>query len=123
MSAKLLLDHHVPPKVAEALWGQGHDVVALTEWRGGAYRHVPDDVLLLLAREEQRVLVTFDVNTLPAIAREFVEDGVDHAGVVLVSNRTIAQNDVGPLVRALVQFLTITADQGFTNRTGFLTRP
>jgi hypothetical protein len=55
---KLLLDEHLPPRLAEVLRGRGLDVTAVAEradWRGR-----PDADVLALAVAEQRAIVTRD---------------------------------------------------------------
>ncbi len=122
-SLRLLLDSHIPTRVAVLLRARGHDVTGLAEWHSGQYRDAPDETLLLLAHEEHRALLTYDVNTIPDLIRELGEAGVDHSGVIFVSRRTMAQDDIGTPVRALERLLLAADGKDFRNRVEYLPRP
>jgi predicted nuclease of predicted toxin-antitoxin system len=80
---RLLLDAHVSgPKVGSALASAGHDVRALDQ--ESELEGLPDDDVLSLATEEQRILVTHNVRDFPEIVREWMEAQRTHAGVILV---------------------------------------
>jgi predicted nuclease of predicted toxin-antitoxin system len=117
---RLLLDAHVSPAVARRLAAAGIDAVAVRDWQGGNYRHAADDQLLLAAATEGRVLVTFDARSIQPLAREWAEIGRHHAGVIVVSGKTIRQDDVGGLIRALRALATAAGEQGWQDRLVFL---
>lgn len=94
--------------------------MSLNIWRGGKYRQAPDGAILLAARAERLTLVTYDVHTIPALVHSWYGTAQDHAGVVLVSERTIASNDIGGLVIALIDLLENSGYQEWTNRVDFL---
>src|SRR3954454_861162 len=98
---QLLLDAHFSQTVSRALREGGADAVTLDEWHDGLYRHRPDHVILEAAAAEARILVTYDNRILSDILIAWATIGRSHAGVVFVNNRTIRQQDVGGLVRAL----------------------
>jgi hypothetical protein len=81
---RLLLDAHISAqRVAMPLRDRGQDVRAVAEERkldGSA-----DEELLALAAEEERVLVTCDINDFPAITRRWAEAGRTHAGCAIVA--------------------------------------
>ena len=80
---RLLLDHDLSgPRVGARLAARGHDVRALDQepQRAG----LPDDEVLRLAATDGRIVVTHDVNTFPALLREFAERGEEHAGAIIV---------------------------------------
>lgn len=124
MSLRLLLDENISGVVAEQI--RFHrpqvDVVSVHSWRGGAFLGQRDDTLLRAAREELRVLVTYDQNTVPPLFIEFVQNGEDHAGVLFVDRRTIASSDFGALVRALASFWDEQRDVDWLNAAGYLQR-
>jgi predicted nuclease of predicted toxin-antitoxin system len=95
---RLLLDAHLSgPRVAAALRAAGHDVRAADEEReldGWA-----DEELLTLAAGEERVLVTFDVNDFPDIARRWAEAQRPHAGLAIVVG--IDHGEFGTILRVL----------------------
>ena len=119
---KILLDAHIPPAVARGLSEQGIDAVALRSWRGGRFLDATDSAILVGAGEEERVFVTYDVHTVPSLLRRWLEDGVDHTGVVLISAKTVPPNDVGTLVHTLLQLCQALQDRPWANRIVFLTR-
>jgi hypothetical protein len=106
---RLLLDAHLPLVVARDLGHAGIDAVAIRDWRGGSYLTAPDDQILSAAAGEDRVLVTYDLRTIPSLLKLWAETGVHHAGVILIDERTIRQYDVGSLVRSLE---TVVAEHG-----------
>ncbi len=97
------------------------EAVALRDWRGGAFLNRPDEEILRAAFLEKRILVTFDVNSIPELLVRLAVAGEDHAGVILVSSLSFDQDDLGSLARALVP-LTQLPDPWF-NRSLFLQSP
>src|SRR5919202_1215767 len=105
MALALLLNSHISVRVAHTLRERGFDVVALSEWHEGLYLHAPDEDILRVAHEEHRALVSYDLATIPRIVDDLAAAGIEHSGVVHISQKTIASNDVGGLVRALERLL------------------
>ena len=101
---RLLLDAHLSPAIARQLAANHVDATALQDWHDGNYRHAADDQILLAAAAEGLVLVTFDARSIQPLLKEWVESGRHHAGVVVVNRKTLPQNDIGGMVRALRQF-------------------
>lgn len=106
---RLLLDEHISPAVAGQLRARGVDALPIRDWRGGGYRGASDEHLLTAAVQDERVLVTFDLRTIPTLLKEWAETDRHHAGVVLVDQRTVRPPDVGGLVRALATLATTQA--------------
>jgi hypothetical protein len=80
---RLFLDAHVSGRrVGGRLRQLGHDVRALDEEQ--ELEGLPDDRLLELASEDDRILVTHDVVDFPRLLRTWAEWGRSHAGVILV---------------------------------------
>lgn len=90
---KVLLDTCVSGKAAEALRGQGHDVVWTGEWEVDP----GDDAIIALAHREGRVLVTLD--------KDFGELALalrrPHAGIVRLVG--IRAADQGPTALAVLE--------------------
>jgi predicted nuclease of predicted toxin-antitoxin system len=122
MALALLLNSHISVRVARTLRERGFDVVALSEWREGLYLHAPDEDILKAAHEEHRALVSYDLATIPRMLDEFAAAGIEHSGVVHVSSKTIASNDVGGLVRALERLLVDSQTGDLRNQRVFLQR-
>ncbi len=120
----LLLDENVSPAVARALVAVATsvDVVPLQSWQDGSRLGAPDDLLLKEAAAEGRVLVTYDLRTIPPLLRVWVEAGQLHAGVIFVDQGTIPPGDVGALARALARLVAEAAQVDWTNRVEYLQR-
>jgi Domain of unknown function (DUF5615) len=90
---RLILDAHVSGRrVGGRLHALGHDVRALDQ--EPELEGLPDDQLLQLAAEDDRVLVTHDVADFPRVARSWAESGRSHAGVILVYGITHGEFDL-----------------------------
>lgn len=80
---RLLLDAHISgPRIARALRERGHEVRAADEER--VLDGWPDEDLLELARQEERVMVTFDVKDFPGIVQRWAEAQRQHAGCMII---------------------------------------
>ena len=119
-----LLDEHLSPEVVRvaktlkpkfAVW-------TLHEWHSGLFVGQSDVRILREAAREGMVLVTFDVNTIPALLQEMAVAGENHAGVVFVSSKTFAQNDSAGIAAALVRLRQSHKSGDWTNRIVFLTK-
>ena len=122
MAAGVLLDAHLATGIVVGLRRLGIDAVSLAEWRGGAYRTGSDDDNLRAAHEERRALVTFDVRSIPPLVRALAEQRSDHSGVILISRKTFAQNDVRQIVQSLARMLNERPGDAFANQVLFLAR-
>jgi uncharacterized protein DUF5615 len=117
---KLLLDEHISPAVARGLSGVV-EVAALRDWQAGAYLEAPDTLILQAAAVDGWTLVTYDLRTIPPLLKDWGEQGITHGGVILVDERTIAQNDIGGLVHALTRLVAAApTDATWQNRAIFL---
>jgi predicted nuclease of predicted toxin-antitoxin system len=119
---KLLLDEHLAPVLAQRIVEAGIDRVALREWHAGSYLELPDDTILSAAYQEARTLVTYDLRTIPPLLKTWAEQGIAHGGVIFVDTRTIAPNDIGGLMRALLHLATQLGDVSWENRVVYLGR-
>lgn len=84
---RLILDEHVSPDIAQGLREDGIDVVEVSNWLSGTLRSTEDDFILAIAAEEDRVLVSYDVNTIPSLIGIWSEQEKHHAGVTLSAER------------------------------------
>ena len=81
----------------------------------------PDEELLALAAEEERVLVTCDINDFPAIARRWAEAGRTHAGCAIVAG--IDHSEFGPILDVITRAIAVYPVQAdWTALTLFLAR-
>ena len=105
---RLLLDAHVSGRaIGRRLRDAGHDVLALTDDR--VYDAMDDREVLALATREGRVLVTFNVQDFAPIARDWREEGRQHAGCIYMVG--MDHGDFGVILRSLQAVLTARPDQ------------
>jgi hypothetical protein len=121
---RLLLDEHISPVVASQLSAHRPElmVTTLQSWESGTYLGAPDDVLLQAAYAAELTLVTYDLRTVPILLKQWSEDDTAHGGVIFVDTKTIAPNDLGGLVRALVQLCDAHGSAKWRDRVVYLTR-
>jgi hypothetical protein len=97
----------------------GHDVRAVAEER--KLDGTPDEELLALATEEERVLVTFDVHDFPVIVRSWAEAGRTHAGCAIIVG--IVHGEFGAILETIAAALATRPDEAdWTDLTLFLAR-
>ncbi len=53
------------------------------------------------AASEQRALVTYNIADFQELLAEWAHRGLTHWGIIFVSEKTISQRSIGPLIRAL----------------------
>jgi predicted nuclease of predicted toxin-antitoxin system len=124
MSLRLLLDENISPVVARQIRRHRGEipVESVHTWREGAFLGRQDPELLRAAGEESWTLVTYDQNTIPPLFFELVQTGQEHAGIVLVDDRTVRPDEFGLLVRSLIALWDARGRQDWTNRVMYLTR-
>jgi hypothetical protein len=122
---RLLLDEHISPKVAIAVASKcpGLEVLPLKAWHDGQLLGVPDADWLPLVFDEGLTLVTYDRASITPLLRDLAEQGLDHGGVVFIDDRTIAQRDLGGIVRALCLLWRRSGKEEWKNRVEFLAKP
>lgn len=99
---RLILDEHLSARyIGEPLRGDGHDVLALAE--ATDHRALPDDQVIELTADENRILVTCDGPDFTVLARAWAEEERIHAGIVIVWS--LSNNEFGPIVAGLRQLL------------------
>ena len=90
-----MLDAHISgSKVRRALQKEGHDVRATEE-----LEHIPDVVILEMATEEGRVLVTHNAKDFLRILKERAPEK-SHAGLLLIPS-SITWNDFGAIISGI----------------------
>ncbi len=88
-------------------------------WSGG-YLRAPDDLILEVAYEDRRVLITRDKNTIPPLLMEWAETGRHHAGVILVPEQAFRRGGVGGLLRSILQIEEASGDDDWEDRVMYL---
>lgn len=82
-----------------------------------------DESVLVAAHEEQRILVSGDVHTIPDLIEALAAEGRHHAGVILANSRSIRSDDVRALYNALTELLSEDIDRDWQDHLAFLKRP
>ena len=121
----LLLDQHLSPEIAEQIHAKRPEIAILSlyTWREGAFVGSADPLILHAAMEDGLTLITYDLKTIPTILAEWGVSGISHGGVIFINHFTIASNDFGRLVRALIYYWDQQRADDWTNRVGFLPAP
>lgn len=119
---RLLLDEHLSPVIAEQVRARNPHIpiVSLHHWRGGRLRRTADDLILAAVYEEQLTLVTYDQRTILPIIQWWGSEGRPHSGLIMVSERTVASNNYGALVRRLIALWEARGDEERTNQLLYL---
>jgi len=114
---RLLLDEHISSKVVLGLKRQLPlaDVECILTWQDGAHLGSPDDVILINALRDCRVVVTYDLATMPSAIQSMATDHGQHPGVLFIDTKTLRPNDIGGLVRALQSFVMMHAGSEHLN--------
>jgi len=119
---KLLLDVHIPAAGVEALRRKcpGLDVAHLSKWQRGGLREAEDSELLAQCTKDERMLVTYDLATIPALLNVWAEEGRDHGGVLLVDAKSLRPEKVGAVAAAIGSMLQELWGQETRNLVRFL---
>src|SRR5207245_1658223 len=91
-------------------------------WQGGRFAGMPDDSLLKEAHAQGWTLVTYDQSTIVPLLKDWGEQGIQHGGVILVDDRTIAANDIGGLIQALGALWNAEKNLDWKNAVVYLSR-
>lgn len=96
---QLLLDAHVSSRhIGRKLVAAGHDVLALDQ--DETLSRLADEDVLVLAAEQQRIVITHNVRHFAALARSWAEARRSHPGMILV---TFPHTAYGAILRRLEQ--------------------
>jgi predicted nuclease of predicted toxin-antitoxin system len=90
MSCPLLLDEMLSGTIAEHLRAKGHDVLAVAD--DPALISLPDDQIFARATAAGRALVTANIKDFMPLDAQYRAAGRTHAGLILVSTKTFAQD-------------------------------
>ena len=118
----LLLDEHIRPIVAEQIVAKDPSarILSIHHWHSGEFLSTDDEIILEAAFQEKLTLVTFDQSTIRPVLKVWGEQGQSHGGVVFIDNKSIAQNDFGGLVKAILNVWRQMQDVDFTDGILFL---
>lgn len=97
---RFYLDEMFPPALAEVLRARGVEIISALEI---GHVTMSDPAHLMFAAGEGRCVVTKNYDDFHDHTLEFLEQGLPHAGVLMVS-KSLPSNNIGALVRALERF-------------------
>ena len=117
-----LLDEQISHVVMEQVRQKYPDIriESVLLWREGILRGKVDEVVLSAARQESLTLVTYDQKTIAPIVMQWMREGRDHAGIVFIDEKSIAQDDIGGKVRALLRLWEQGNALDWTNLVSYL---
>ena len=120
--ASFLLDENISSTVAEQILRKEPNahVLSIHRWHGGDFLSVDDAIILEAASQENLVLVTYDLSTIRPLLKTWGEEGRSHAGVIFIDDKSIAGNDYGALVKAILQAWERLKSTNFTDGVLFL---
>ncbi len=97
MSHPILLDEMFSGTIAEELRAKGHDAQAVVT--DPTLISLPDDQVLARAAAAGRALVTANIKDFMPLDAQYRAAGQTHAGLILVSAKTFAQDRTSPAAR------------------------
>ena len=117
----LLLDENIPPAVAKQIQSKRPDIPieTLHFWHSGDFLGTSDYEILLVANKENLTLVTYDTQILSDWAFFFASE-IEFSGIVFIDEKTIANNNLGKLIRALLHLWDTKHEWDWSNHTEFL---
>lgn len=117
---RLLLNEQISPAVAAELRRKGYDVVSASDL---GTRGANDWQQLSAAASARRALVTYNIADFQRLLVEWARKGHAHSGIIFVSEKTIPQRSLGPLVLALGRLLDeFPTDEALANQGIYLTK-
>lgn len=99
---RLLLDANLSPKrIGAALERHGHDVLSIAS--DATLGALPDPLVLELAADQARILITRNSRDFAPLLREWAEAGRHHSGCILIWS--LAHNEFGKIVQGVRNLL------------------
>lgn len=119
---KLLLDVHVAKAAIGALRKVTPQVQAehISQWRGGAFLLADDAEILAACHAEKRVLITYDLATIPDLLRRWMAEDRPHSGVVFGDENTVRPNAPAEVASAIASLTKEIGNTETTNLVRFL---
>jgi predicted nuclease of predicted toxin-antitoxin system len=104
-SVRLLLDEHISPRVSFALREQQHvDALAVGGTEPGNLLGASDQTILEYAAKQKRVVVSYNYADFAVLHKEWVLNGIDHSGIVLLARGKIPTGNCSAQIKVLASF-------------------
>lgn len=118
----ILTDAHISLSLTEQVRAKRPEITihSLRHWRNGMLLREEDDVILAAAMEEGLTLLTYDQRTIVPLVTQWGMQGRDHAGVIFIDDKSIAQVDSGGQLRALIDLWDKAHIQDWKNAISYL---
>jgi predicted nuclease of predicted toxin-antitoxin system len=119
---KLLFDVHIAGATVVALRKIAPQIQSehIAHWRNGTFLQADDNEILTACHVEDRVLVTYDMATIPDLLRRRISEQRPHSGVFFVDGNTIKPNRPGEVASAIAAVAKEIGDADTTNLIRFL---
>ena len=119
---RFLLDETISKKVALQAKKRcpEMEIISIHDWENGRFLGMSEEEILVVAAQQHLTLVTYDQNTMLMHMAEFIPEGCDHGGTIVIDGRKMAQRDIGGLVKALCWLWDADTKSDRKNRTGYL---
>ena len=92
----------------------------ISEWQGGALRGAGDDEILAACHAERRMLLTYDLATIPDLLRLWMAEERPHSGVIFADENTVKPNRPADIAAAVAAFAKEIGDGDTTNLVRYL---
>lgn len=114
---KFLLDVHIAKAAVGALHKAAPHVQAehISQWRGGAFLRAEDAEILATCHVEKRVLITYDLATIPDLLRRWMVEDRPHSGVVFADENTVKPNAPAEVASAIASLAKEIGNADTTN--------
>ena len=118
---ELVADPHVGHALIDAGKKEFPDVLLthLADWKDGVHLNDKDDVLLDALHQEGCVLVSYDKRSLAKHAREAIQSGKSHPGIILFRN-SLKDASYGKQAKTLMDFWRKEHAADWTDRIVYL---
>lgn len=119
---KVLLDVHVAKAAIGALLKTAPDIQAehISQWRGGAFLPAEDSEILAACHAEHRVLIAYDLATIPDLLRRWMAENRPHSGVIFADENTVKPNAPKEVATAIAALAKEIGDSDTTNLVRYL---
>lgn len=119
---KLLLDVHIAKASVSALKKMAPHLQAehISLWRGGSLLQAEDAEILAACHTEKRVLVTYDLATIPDLLRRWMQEDRPHSGLLFADKNTVRPDAPGEVAAAITLLAVEIGPADTTNLVRFL---